>query len=63
MLGFITLKPGLLELPACTQTQWRTQKIFIGGFIHWHMLVIYIWCALFVTSYFDESTHAKFFCN
>jgi len=33
--------------------QWRTQKIFMGGFIQWHMVVIYIWCALFVTSHFD----------
>jgi len=33
--------------------QWRTQKIFMGGFIQWHMVVIYIWCALFVTSQFD----------
>jgi len=34
--------------------QWRTQKIFIGGgFLQWQMVVIYIWCALFVTSQFD----------
>jgi len=25
----------------------------MGGFIQWHMVVIYIWCALFVTSQFD----------
>jgi len=31
-------------------SQWRTQKIFMGGFIQWHMVVISIWCALFVTS-------------
>jgi len=31
----------------------RTQKIFIGGFIQLHMVVICIWCALFVTSQFD----------
>jgi len=24
-----------------------------GGFIQWHMVVIYIWCALFVTSQFE----------
>jgi len=24
-----------------------------GGFIQWHMVVICIWCALFVTSQFD----------
>jgi len=33
--------------------QWRTQKILIGGFIQWHVLVICIWCALFVTSQVD----------
>jgi len=33
--------------------QWRTQKIFMGGFIQWYMVVICIWCALFVTSQFD----------
>jgi len=26
---------------------------FHGGFIQWHMVVIYIWCALFVMSQFD----------
>jgi len=26
---------------------------FYGGFIQWHMVVICIWCALFVTSQFD----------
>jgi len=31
--------------------QWRTQKISMGGgFIQWHMVVICVWCALFVTS-------------
>jgi len=35
-------------------TQWRTQKIFIGvGLVKGHMVVICIWCALFVTSQFD----------
>jgi len=29
------------------------QKIFMGGFIQWHMVVLCIWCALFVTSQFD----------
>jgi len=33
--------------------QWRTQKIFMGGFIQWHRIVISIWCALIVTSQFD----------
>jgi len=33
--------------------QWRTEKIFMGFFIQWHMVVIFIWCALFVTSQFD----------
>jgi len=27
-----------------------------GGFIQWHMVVICIWCALFVTSQFDAGT-------
>jgi len=37
------------------KTQWRRQKIFMGGFIQWHVVVISIciWCALFVTSQFD----------
>ena len=30
--------------------QWRTQKIFMGGLIQWHMVVFCIWCTLFVTS-------------
>ena len=34
-------------------SQWRTQKIFVGGFIQWHMVVNCIWCALFVTPQFD----------
>jgi len=33
--------------------QWRTQKIFMVGFMQWHMLVICIWYVLFVTSQFD----------
>jgi len=33
--------------------QWRTQKIFMGGGIQWHMVVIRIWLALFVTSQFS----------
>jgi len=33
--------------------QWRKQKFFMGGFIQWHVVVICIWCALFVTSQFD----------
>jgi len=32
--------------------QWRTQKSFMGGFIQWHLMVFYFWCALFVTSQF-----------
>ena len=35
-------------------SQWRTQKFLMwGGLIQWHMVVICIWCALFVTSRFD----------
>jgi len=34
--------------------QWCTQKIFMGGvLVKDHMVVICIWCALFVTSQFD----------
>jgi len=35
------------------RTQWRTQKLIMGGFIQWHRVVICIWCALFVTSQND----------
>jgi len=34
-------------------SQWHTQKIFMGGFIQWHLVVIWIWCTLFETSQFD----------
>ena len=44
-----------LEWPNCgSRAQWRTQKIFMGGFIRWHMVVICLWCAVFVTSQFDD---------
>jgi len=33
--------------------QWRTQKLFMGGFIQRHRVVNCIWCALFVTSQND----------
>jgi len=33
--------------------QWRTQKIFMEGFHSLAYDVIRIWCALFVTSWFD----------
>jgi len=29
------------------------EKFHGGGFIQWHMLVICIWCALFMTSQVD----------
>jgi len=29
------------------------RKFSWGGFIQWHMVVICIWCALFITSQFD----------
>jgi len=29
------------------------RKFSLGGFLQWQMVVIYIWCALFVTSQFD----------
>jgi len=35
-------------------TQWRSQKIFmVGALVQGHMVVICIWCSLFVTSQFD----------
>jgi len=42
---------GQVRAAEATSAQWRTQKIFMGGFIQWHMVVICIWYALFVTSY------------
>jgi len=33
--------------------QWRAQKLLMGGFIQWHVVVICIWCPLFVTLQFD----------
>jgi len=33
--------------------QWRTQKILMEGLVQGHMVVICIWCSLFVTSQFD----------
>jgi len=36
-----------------SRSQWHTQKIFMRVFIQWQMVVICIWCALFVTSQFD----------
>ena len=49
----------MLMLPKCktsyqnkTFKQWRTQKIFMGGFIQWHMVVICFWCTVSVTSQF-----------
>jgi len=29
------------------------RKFSWGGFIQWHMVVICLWCAVFVTSRFD----------
>jgi len=43
---------GMLHLPNKLY-QWRTQKIFMGGFIQWRMVVICIWGALFGSSQFD----------
>jgi len=50
----------LLRIVANTNTtsddmcgQWRTQNIFMGGVIQWHMVVIFIWCALLLASQFD----------
>jgi len=30
------------------------EENFHGGFIQWHMVLICIWCALLVTSQFDD---------
>jgi len=40
-------------LSSSCENQWRTQKIFMGGFIQWHMVDICIGCTLFVTSRSD----------
>ena len=47
-----TVSDGGTSLPS-RNIQWRTQNIFMGAFIQRHMVVICIWCALFVTSQFD----------
>ena len=46
--------PCLENILACgvCEKQWRTQKILMGVFIQWHVVVISIWCVLFVTSQF-----------
>jgi len=60
--GATTLRTATLALVHSTatpewcrsaHTQWRTQKIFMGGLVQGHMVVICIWCALFLTSQFD----------
>jgi len=53
-LAWCNLKNGFRRfLPHIIRSRWRTQKLFIGGFIQWLMVVICIWCAWFVTSQFD----------
>jgi len=44
-----------MQMPLAKRfTQWRTQKIFMGVvLVQGHMVVICIWCAVFVTSQFD----------
>jgi len=46
---------GLFEfLRKNRYNQWRTQKFLMGrGFVQWRIVIICIWCALFVTSQFD----------
>jgi len=45
---------GLVCILGSYCQQWGKQEIFMEGeFIQWHMVVICIWCALFVTSQFD----------
>jgi len=41
-----------VELDACLDSSTR-RKFSWGGFIQWHMVVVCIWCALFVTSQFN----------
>jgi len=38
---------------ACHIPMAYAENFHDGGYIHWHMVVICIWCALFVTSQFD----------
>ena len=50
---FLVLPHSALVNKEC-YVQWRTQKIFMGGsVIQWLILVICIWCMLFVTSQFE----------
>jgi len=54
---------AILSIRWYNTAQWRTQKIFMGGFNRWHVVVICIWCALFVTSQFGAivmSTNQRF---
>jgi len=44
----------LLRPTRCRWTQWRTQKFSWREFIQWHMVVICIWCALFVKSQYKR---------
>jgi len=51
---FYALTPNEgIQFSVDPRNQWRAQKIFMGGFIQWHVVVICIWCVLFVTSQFD----------
>ena len=49
----LQISDNILWTKHSCHAQWRTQKIFMGGFYQWHMVVIWIWCSLFVTSQFD----------
>jgi len=42
-----------LRPPASLTTSCVRRKLSWGGFIQWHVVVICIWCTLFVTSPFD----------
>jgi len=54
LLSHCRAQPCLLMESQVRYTQWRTQKIFMGWvLVQGHMVVICIWCALFVTSQFD----------
>jgi len=44
---------NILKFVAAHGTAVAYAENFHGGFIQWHMAVMCIWCALFVTSQFD----------
>jgi len=47
----------VLVIVPCVGASGVRRKFSQGGFIQWHMVVICIWCALFVTSYLCFKTN------